>query len=161
MVSGVSRPPTPLLLFVCSGNICRSAYAEAYARQLLAGSGIQVASAGTYGIAGQPPTGDLRAVAAEDGLDVRRHRSQGLTPGLAGTATLAYGMTETHLDGIAAAGGAERAALLDPSGGEIADPYGHPLQAYRTMRDQIREAIEARLDDWLALAQEPSPEPSG
>ncbi len=132
-------------LFVCTGNLCRSPMAEAIARALAPGQSF--ASAGTWAGRGHPATREAVAAVAEAGADLADHRSQPLTRALLEAADRVYVMTRSHqravADMVPAAAG--RTELLDPTGAEIADPYGLPLQDYRTCRDQIVAALEARL----------------
>lgn len=69
------------VLFVCTANICRSAYAEARARQLLAGNpGIAVSSAGVYGYDDAPLDDAMAVEALARGAEVDRFRSRPLRP---------------------------------------------------------------------------------
>jgi protein-tyrosine phosphatase len=74
--------PRPLrLLFVCSGNVCRSPMAAAIADRvaLELAREVEIRSAGTLGLVGRPATPSVVAACREIGLDLAAHRSQGLT----------------------------------------------------------------------------------
>ena len=74
------RTPRSMLV-VCYGNICRSPMAAALFRRALAGTGIEIGSAGFIGPGrGSPP--EAVAVAAGAGVDLSGHRSRLLTPDL-------------------------------------------------------------------------------
>ena len=135
------------ILFVCSGNICRSAMAEGIARARLDDAGIAFASAGTWAGRGNPATPEAVVAAAQIGVDIRAHRSRPLDADMAGAADLVYGMTTSHLAAW------PTAVLLDPSGREIADPYGLSAAVYAAVRDQIVAAIDTRAPDWRALTR--------
>lgn len=93
----MSTPPIRLL-FVCSGNICRSPAAEALARALAPefGLAVEVGSAGTLRIEGQPANPYMTKVGLREyGIDLRAHRSRGLTRELIDRADLVLTM-ETH-----------------------------------------------------------------
>ena len=68
------------VLIVCSGNTCRSPLAEAYLRAALGADRdrVQVVSAGTGALDGQPATGPAIEVARRDGVDLAGHRSRRL-----------------------------------------------------------------------------------
>lgn len=152
------------ILFVCSGNTCRSPLAEAIARHELAGMlgvperdllahGIAFRSAGTSTLSGVPASPGSISVAAETGLDLQAHRSELLEPQLAGRAARIYAMTRAHVERIAAVLPEARAytTLLQPDGTDIADPFGGGLGEYRTARSQITAAVRARLPEWRLL----------
>jgi protein-tyrosine phosphatase len=87
------------VLFVCTGNICRSPLAEAFlhdrSERLLDGS-VNVRSAGTWGRAGHPPTPETVDAGEARGVDVRGHRARPLHPRVIGSADLVLGMTREH-----------------------------------------------------------------
>jgi protein arginine phosphatase len=152
------------VLFVCSGNTCRSPLAEAIARHELASAldvpegdlpalGIAFRSAGTSTLSGVPASPGSIAVAAESGLDLQAHRSVLLEPELCARASRIYAMTGSHAERIAALVPevAERTHLLDPEGRDIADPFGGALAEYRVARGQITAAVRARLQEWREL----------
>jgi protein-tyrosine phosphatase len=85
----------PVILVVCTGNICRSPLAEAALRAALP-PGFTVASAGTGAMVDAPPPPELLAVAAAHGLDVAGHRGRQLTERVATEATLLLTMTNEH-----------------------------------------------------------------
>ncbi len=85
------------VLFVCTANICRSAYAEALARHLLAGDPtVEVASAGTLGWTDQPMDAEMAAVLAERSVDPAGHRSRRLTPAMVDEADLVLTAEVAH-----------------------------------------------------------------
>ena len=132
----------PLILFVCSGNICRSPFAEAAARARLEAAGYEVASAGTLMTEGNPSTADARAVAHEVGLDLTGHRSRPATRELLAGADRIFAMDRSHVARLSQQG--FRAELLDPDGGEIPDPYGRGVEAYRTSYRMIAAVLDRR-----------------
>lgn len=89
------------ILFVCTGNICRSAMSEALLRHLLrdlpGGVRIQVASAGTEALAGEPMVEGAARTLQEEGVPTDFLRSRGLTPHLLERADLALVMERRHL----------------------------------------------------------------
>ena len=135
----------PAVLFVCTGNICRSPMAEYLARDL-AGDRARFTSAGTIAIDGHPPSPGAVAAMAEIGIDLRLHGARPLEEALAAQPDIVFCMTGLHRKAVSrAAGPGVRVELLDPGGGEIDDPYGMDTDDYRRSRDEIAGALRARL----------------
>jgi glycine hydroxymethyltransferase len=89
------------VLFVCTGNICRSPIAEGLFRRLIGNrKDIEVASAGVHAVRGQPPSLYAVEVSAEEGTDISGLRSQPLTATLVDQATHIFAMTGAHLETI-------------------------------------------------------------
>jgi protein-tyrosine phosphatase len=158
----VLQTAAELVLFVCTGNTCRSPLAAALALDLTAHElgvapaevlayGLRFDSAGTSAYPGLPASEGSLAVAAELSLDLGSHRSQPLEPALLRRASRVYCLGRGHLRAILAEApdAADKLAMLRPDGLDIADPYGGDVRAYRRVRDEIRAAIAARLGEWL------------
>jgi protein-tyrosine phosphatase len=148
-----------MVLFVCTGNTCRSPMAETLFRELVAERfscradeierhGVVVASAGiaAWG-GGKASTGALEAM-RERGADLSGHESQPLTENLARQADVIWTMTASHRANILAqfpeSGG--RVAMLSPDRHDVIDPIGGTLATYRKCAEQIREHLANRLD---------------
>lgn len=152
------------ILFVCTGNTCRSPMAEAIARHAVAKAlrvrpeevaarGLRFCSAGTGTMDGVPASDGSMAAAAEVGIDLSQHASTSLDHALAARATRIHCLSNSHLLSVLDLDKKleDRVSLLRPDGRDIADPYGSNLLAYRAARDQITAAVEARVKEWLAL----------
>lgn len=147
------------LLFVCTGNTCRSPLAEVVARRELAARGaahVTVGSAGTHAWPDAPASDGSLLVAMEQGMDLSEHRARALTPALVAEAHVILTMGSGHLDLVEAMGGAGRAALLggygDHTGRPIADPFGGDLDQYRVTCAEIEAEVRAALDRLLPTA---------
>jgi len=93
------------ILFVCTGNSCRSPMAEGLLKQKLPGSlkkKVDVQSAGTLNLFGNHATEFAVKAAREFGANITRHRSQGLSHELLEMADIVLGLDESHLNFIAA-----------------------------------------------------------
>src|SRR4026209_1588507 len=89
------------VLFVCTGNICRSPIAEGFFRRLTGNrKDIEVASAGVHAVRGQPPSLYAVEVCAEEGTNISDLPSQPLTGALVDQATHIFAMTGTHVETI-------------------------------------------------------------
>src|ERR1700761_7718989 len=89
------------ILFLCTGNICRSPMAEGIFRQAMKGRrDVQVLSAGIGAMEGQPPSPHAVQAVRELGIDISRQRSRQLTGHLVEEADYIFGMTHNHVDTI-------------------------------------------------------------
>ena len=133
------------LLFVCSGNICRSPMAAEQMRHRLAVEGLTdwvVDSAGTLGIEGAPASPEAVEAMREVGIDLRGHRSQGIRIEHMERADLVIAMTHAHLMELASMfprDATDRYVLRafgcgaepDEVAPDLADPIGKPLKFYK------------------------------
>ena len=150
------------VLFVCSGNTCRSPLAEGMARRLLAARGLDVTvgSAGTSAWDGSPASDGSILVGLERSLDLSLHRARPLTRELLAEASLVLGMAPHHVERALELGGEGKSFLLTdyasrtPSGRSISDPFGGAVDGYRRMADELARELALVVD---RLAVEPSP----
>lgn len=138
------------VLFICTGNICRSPMAEALAATRYAQPDVSFASAATGGLPGRPASPLAVQVMAEVGIDLTGHISQDVFTAITEAPDLIYCMTDGHRDRLRALRPewSARIFLLDPDGGSIDDPYGLDDDAYRRARDEISQALAARSGEW-------------
>ena len=143
------------VLFVCTGNICRSPIAEGLFRRLTGNrKDIEVASAGVHAVRGQPPSLYAVEVCAEEGANISDLRSQPLTGALVDQATHIFAMTGAHVETIQTLfpQSAEKTFLIrefeEPGTTvwrDVPDPIGLGREVYEDCARIIRNALPSVL----------------
>jgi len=142
------------IIFVCTGNTCRSPMAEYLLKHALQNeeaplSEVQVLSAGIAAGDGFPPSHNSVAAMENVGIDIGEHLTRHASPELLDQADLVLGMTLSHLYPLEEILGDDAEGKLhlmrdfidDSDDPEIPDPFGMNIAAYEYARDSMVEAI--------------------
>jgi protein-tyrosine phosphatase len=164
----VERQTVCLIVFVCTGNTCRSPLAEGLCKKRLSDRlgcppeelpqrGYVVLSAGLAVYEGGPAAAEAVAVAQTYGVDLSAHRSRGITAELLFQADHIVGVTRDHVETLeeASAGLTAAPRLLSPEGEDLADPVGHDRAVYETCAAAVWRHVDAFTAEILG------PSPSG
>jgi L-threonylcarbamoyladenylate synthase len=147
------------ILFVCTGNTCRSPMAEGFCKKYLAEKfnckvddlehvGYKVSSAGLMGSVGLPASPGAIIACAARGVDLESHRNQGLTGHLIEESDLIFAMEKIHCKTVVALNpDAESRCMLLAENKEIPDPIGSQQSVYNNCAKIIEKAVKTRLDE--------------
>ncbi|MCA9121647.1 MAG: threonylcarbamoyl-AMP synthase [Planctomycetaceae bacterium] len=154
----LKRLASHLIVFVCTGNTCRSPMAEGLMRQRIAerlncsineleDHNVMVMSAGIAAMSGGRASAESVQLMKERGIDIEKHESQPLSERLVRFADLILTMTRGHREAIIAQwpDAAARTKVVCRDQSDVSDPIGGPIERYRRCAEQI----DSQLANWI------------
>jgi protein-tyrosine-phosphatase len=149
------------ILLVCTGNTCRSPMAEGVTKKYISEklgckldqlekNGYKICSAGTMGLSGMPASPEAAAACADYGIDIRKHRSTGLSRELIEQSDIIYAMSLKHLNRVIDLDAeAEKKCVLLADNEDVPDPIGLGQEYYNRCLDMIEKAVKKRISELL------------
>jgi len=155
------------ILFLCTGNICRSPVAEAVARRMYGGLDVGFHSGGLDARSGLPASPESRDYGRSTGAPLEDHCSRPVSFAILSETFWVIGMTRSHAAifrsrfghgyhggiGLLGAPGVDlNRRAFSPEVEEVVDPYGGTAETYQTVCDQIRRLLTG----WESYFRDPS-----
>lgn len=136
------------IIFICTGNTCRSPMAEGLFRAHGGeeATGLTASSAGIFTVDGIPVTKNAVTAAKEFGADITKHISRHLTTDMARNAKYLVCMTAMHYDTICARYPGSEPKLFTLLPTDIIDPFGGDLDVYRRAAAQIDQGVQSIIE---------------
>ena len=131
------------ILFICTGNTCRSPMAQGLFKAMLLKEeidNVEVESAGLSAIEGMPACENAIEALKEEGLDISTHSAKLITNEMLSDADLIVGVTPTHVTALVCSNPSLSSKIILLGDG-IEDPYGMTLESYKDSRDNIKKAL--------------------
>ena len=148
------------ILFVCTGNLCRSPMAAGLLRKRLAKDGLdahhRVLSTGVWAVDGEPASENAIAVMAERGIDITDHIAHTITADDMAEADLVLAMSKEHERMIQITWPqydwkVHRLSEMVGKRRDVRDPYGGPIEEYRACANILSDYIDRGFDRILEL----------
>lgn len=138
------------ILFVCTGNTCRSPMAEGIFRKMLADKGVDnvtCSSAGLFAMTGDEVTPNAVKACERFETDISSHRARRITGYILDETDRFVCMTHEHAASLSMYVPSEKITVL---GGGIPDPYGSDLETYIRTANYIKTALNLQFDDIIS-----------
>ena len=134
------------ILFVCTGNTCRSPMAEGIFKKILADrgvKGVECSSAGLFAMTGDSACYNAVKAAERFGVDISTHRARRITSYILDETDEFVCMTREQAASLSLYVPTEKVTVL---GGGVPDPYGGDLETYIICANAIKAALAEQFD---------------